>query len=89
MSKKWGRGPTDCEWRVGLWECEARNNPYLIKIDSIDPQIVSIEKAFHGPMDITGNDDRYETVRNQFYNVFVQFIQISEYFWCKIGPIML
>ena len=40
MSKKWGRGPTDCEWRVGLWECEARNNPYLIKNDPFDSQII-------------------------------------------------
>ena len=21
MSKKWGRGPTNCECRTGLWEC--------------------------------------------------------------------
>ena len=31
-SMKWGRGPTKCECGVGLWECEARNNPYLIKM---------------------------------------------------------
>ena len=27
MSKKWGRGPMDCEYWEGLWEREARNNP--------------------------------------------------------------
>ncbi len=26
MSKKWGRGPADCEWWDRLWEREARNN---------------------------------------------------------------
>ena len=27
MSKKWGRGPADCEYWAGLWERVARNNP--------------------------------------------------------------
>ena len=30
MSKKWGRGPMDCEYWEGLWEREARNNPGII-----------------------------------------------------------
>ena len=30
MRKKWGRGPMDSECWAGLWECEARNNPYGI-----------------------------------------------------------
>ncbi len=30
MRKKWGRGPMISESRAGLWECEARNNPFGI-----------------------------------------------------------
>ena len=27
MSMKWGEAARECEYRGGLWECEARNNP--------------------------------------------------------------